>query len=78
MAFSQLLISAGATLVIWTLFKAASRIIRRFKSPLRNIGGPDSSHWFYGNYGDLLRTVCCFLKSLAPRHTLARHTNYLA
>jgi hypothetical protein len=66
---SQLLLSAGVTLVLWALFKAASRIIRSFNSPLRSIGGPKSSHWFYGNYGDLMRSVsrCYHLsKALAP------------
>ncbi|KIM82588.1 hypothetical protein PILCRDRAFT_467407 [Piloderma croceum F 1598] len=53
---SHLFLSAGATLVIWIVFKAAARIIRSFKSPLRNIRGPNSSHWFYGNYMEITRT----------------------
>jgi len=57
MAFSQLILAAGATLVIWIVFKVAARIIRSLKSPLRNIRGPDSSHWFYGNYGEVMGSV---------------------
>lgn len=62
--FLQLFLSVGTALVIWTLFKVVGRIIRSFKSPLRNIRGPDSSHWLYGNFEDIFRTVRSFLAYL--------------
>lgn len=57
MAFSQLLLSAGVTLVLWALFKVGARTIRAFRSPFLNIPGPGSSNLFYGNLGDFIRTV---------------------
>jgi len=54
MNFSQLVLSAGVALVLWVFFKAWN--IYRFKSHLHSIEGPKSSHWFYGNHIDLIRT----------------------
>lgn len=66
-AFSQLFLSAGATLVVWIVFKAAARIIRILKSPLRDMGGPDNPHWFYGNYREIMRTVSRLYRLLHNR-----------
>lgn len=76
-AFSQLFLSAGATLVVWIVFKAAARIIRILKSPLRDMGGPDNPHWFYGNYREIMRTVSRLYHLLHNRssHVEWRHPN---
>jgi hypothetical protein len=69
MAFAQLLLSAGATLLLWALFKAVARINHRFKSPLHNMKGPKESHWFYGNVRDIWGTVGHFCYVVWPQVT---------
>lgn len=54
---SQLLLSAGATVLAFGLWKLAGLIYLHYKSPVRMIPGPKSSHWLYGNFKEIIHAV---------------------
>lgn len=55
---SQLLLLAGATVLAFGLWTLASLFYPQYKSPMRMIPGPKSSHWLYGNLNEILEAVC--------------------
>lgn len=56
MSMSQLL-SAGAVVLAFGLWKVAMLLYHRYRSPMRMIPGPKSSHWLYGNLKEVLEAV---------------------
>lgn len=62
MAILKLVLSAGATLAIFGLWKLYGLLYQRFTTPLRFVPGPKTDHWFYGNFGQILKAVrgICF------------------
>lgn len=56
----QFLLSGFVTLALIGLFQIATEVLRRVKSPLGDLPGPNSSHWFYGNSKEIRKLVCCF------------------
>ncbi|KDQ54060.1 hypothetical protein JAAARDRAFT_160998 [Jaapia argillacea MUCL 33604] len=50
MALSNLFLSAGVTVSAFVLWKIAKLLIAPYTSTLRNLPGPPSPSWFYGNF----------------------------
>ncbi|KZP14576.1 cytochrome P450 [Athelia psychrophila] len=50
----KLLLSALSTLVAFGVWKALAFAYRQLTTPLRQLPGPRSAHWFYGNFGQIL------------------------
>jgi len=55
MFLSKLLFSAGATILAFGLWKIIGLLYAYYKSPLRSVPGPRSSHFFYGNFKEILK-----------------------
>ena len=50
LAMPHLLIAVSVGFTIFTLWKLAPLIFRSIYSPLRDLPGPPSPHWFYGHF----------------------------
>lgn len=57
---SQVFLSAGATLLVFGLYKLLEIVYIQYTSPLLAISGPKSASWFIGNIGQILNAVCFF------------------
>ena len=57
MNLSHLLLSAGATILVFGLWKIIEFLYALYKSPLRSMPGPSSSHIFYGNFAEIMKAV---------------------
>ncbi|KAL0947682.1 hypothetical protein HGRIS_013770 [Hohenbuehelia grisea] len=55
MAFLKLAASMLATLALYGLYKLARIIYGELTSPLRDMPGPKSSSWFYGNFKEIFK-----------------------
>lgn len=53
----KLLLSVAITLLASGLWKILVSVYRRRVTPLRLIPGPPSTHWFYGNRGEIEEAV---------------------
>ncbi|KAH7910533.1 cytochrome P450 [Hygrophoropsis aurantiaca] len=51
----KLVLSATATLIGFGLWKLGKIVLHKFTSPLRNINGPKSTSWLYGNMRDIFK-----------------------
>ncbi|KAJ7826170.1 cytochrome P450 [Mycena olivaceomarginata] len=49
MALLGLAASIAATLGVFTVYKILNVLYKEFNSPLHNVPGPKSAHWFFGN-----------------------------
>ncbi|KAH7907839.1 cytochrome P450 [Hygrophoropsis aurantiaca] len=56
MILQKLLLSTTATLIGFGLLKIGKLIVRQVTSPLRNIDGPKSTNWLFGNLGKLFKS----------------------
>ncbi|KAH7929280.1 cytochrome P450 [Leucogyrophana mollusca] len=50
---SNILVSAALALLALGLWKVGQRVVRPYLSPLRNMPGPKTSNWLYGNLLDM-------------------------
>ena len=57
MFLSKLFLSAGATLLAFSVWKVFKLLYSLYKSPLGSIPGPRSSHFFYGNMLEIFDAV---------------------
>ncbi|KAJ7448998.1 cytochrome P450 [Mycena latifolia] len=57
MAFLGLVASIAATLGVYTLYALLKVLYLEFISPLRNVLGPQSDHWFLGNRRQIFTSV---------------------
>ncbi|KAJ7118957.1 cytochrome P450 [Mycena epipterygia] len=53
MVFLKLLASVAGTLGAYALYEILKLIYQEFNSPLRHLPGPQSSHFFYGNFKEI-------------------------
>ncbi|KII91538.1 hypothetical protein PLICRDRAFT_156698 [Plicaturopsis crispa FD-325 SS-3] len=53
LSISLLFVSAGATLLAFGLYKLAELVYGNLASPLRNLPGPPSSSWIFGNFNEI-------------------------
>jgi len=53
MVFKKLLVSSLGALFTFGLYQLVKLIITQRKSPLRDLPGPETSHWFYGNLREI-------------------------
>jgi hypothetical protein len=60
MALLGLAASITATLGVYTVYKILNVLYKEFNSPLHNVPGPKSAHWFFGNRLQMFKHVCCF------------------
>jgi hypothetical protein len=58
--------SIVATVGVYALYALLNVLYREFTSPLRNVPGPKSDHWFIGNRRRLLQTVRYLRLSIPP------------
>jgi hypothetical protein len=57
MFLTKLLLSLSATLLSLALWKLSGLLFQMYRSPLRSIPGPRSSHFFYGNMKEIIKAV---------------------
>ncbi|KAF8195296.1 cytochrome P450 [Mycena galopus ATCC 62051] len=57
MAYLSLVASIAATLGVYVLYEALRVLYQEYTSPLRNVPGPQSDHWFMGNRPGLLKNI---------------------
>jgi uncharacterized membrane protein YagU involved in acid resistance len=57
MVFSKLLLSVGATLLVYGFSKVVILFLRRLRSPLRDLPGPKSPSWIYGHILEIWNAV---------------------
>ena len=57
MVFKKLLVSSLGALFTFGLYQLVKLIITQRKSPLRDLPGPETSHWFYGNLREIWKAV---------------------
>ncbi|KAH7907834.1 cytochrome P450 [Hygrophoropsis aurantiaca] len=50
------ILSATATLIGFVLWKIGKHVVHQLTSPLRNINGPKSTSWLFGNIRDLFKS----------------------
>ncbi|KAJ7744469.1 hypothetical protein DFH07DRAFT_978192 [Mycena maculata] len=53
MVFYQLIVSVAGTLGAYALYGLSKLAWKEFNSPLRNLQGPKSSHFFFGNFKEI-------------------------
>ncbi|KAH7907837.1 cytochrome P450 [Hygrophoropsis aurantiaca] len=52
----RLILSATATLIGFVLWKIGKHVVHQLTSPLRNLNGPRSTSWLFGNIRDLFKS----------------------
>ncbi|KAJ7702686.1 cytochrome P450 [Mycena rosella] len=57
MALLGLAASIAATLGVYTVYKILNILYKEFNSPLHNVPGPKSAHWFFGNRLQIFKHV---------------------
>ncbi|KAF7976459.1 hypothetical protein HWV62_6711 [Athelia sp. TMB] len=78
MILTQLSLSAGATLLAFGLWKLFEFVHHQWTTPLRLVPGPKSAHWFYGNFGQILKAQArlCTKDTRAVAHILNHSYTY--
>ena|ERR1700730_13488346 len=57
MVLTKLALSAGATLAAYGVYQLAKLVIGQLNSPLRDLRGPESPSWFFGNLKQIFDAV---------------------
>jgi hypothetical protein len=55
MVFAKLIVSTAGTLLAYSLFRLIRLFTKQLTSPVRDLPGPKSSHWFYGSVKEFLK-----------------------
>jgi hypothetical protein len=53
----KLVLSAAATLLVYGLYKLVVVVLGQLNSPLRDLPGPKSPSWIYGNFAEIIAAV---------------------
>lgn len=69
----KLATSVFGTLAAYALYEVLKLVYAQLTSPIRNLPGPKSTHWFFGNFKELMDDARPSISSLRqPTHCNVR------